>query len=761
MKKRLLTLGAALLATVMGYAQTPLPTSYNFDNFASTANLPLGWTSNISGTFTYAGGALGTPLAAKLDLQGEYVQIQTTDPIGLTTYYMKGTGTAPWQGVFKVEESVDGVSWTQIIAYGNAQPQNVTTTGYVQYSVTPNINSRYLRFNFSTKVSGYNMGLDEINLSAAVITSAEINIKQGTTTILSGGTSSIFGSAVGTPLPVTFTVENQGTVNTLNLNSVSITGPAAADYSVSLPTFPTTVSPSSNIPLTLSFVPSAAGTRNAVLTINNDDSNEGTYVINLYGVGGTLASEPTAQATNLSFNNIKSYRAYFSFSAAAGSPEGYLVIKKISASPITDLPVDGTTYTRGDYVGSSKVVYSGTTLADVLYEVTAAQQYQLAVFTYNGAGTFRNYNTTNPLTGTFTSLGSMMPAAEYNGINTSSPTFLTDLSARIYPHQSVFYSNYDETMVRLFTARDTTAGQKFVTCVYSGENYVYTEPFDYSYMSREHSYCHNWMPTNPADGSGAAPNNFERKEYNDQHHLFPTNQNDVNARRSNYPMGKVVTQTGTYLGCKWGQDALGHFVFEPRDQHKGDFARAVMYIATCYNGQNDAFGVPQNWKFRNPISGTIAYGQDQNILKTWHYQDPPDAYEIARNDFLDSLQGNRNPFIDSVQFACFIDFSNMTQLTTTSCSAIGLKDNSTPSVDFSIFPNPSTGTFSVLLNTEVSSDYTINVIDITGRIIETQSVKAKQGGNFYSFTNKVLPAGAYAIEITSATSKSVKKLIVQ
>jgi hypothetical protein len=66
----------------------------------------------------------------------------------------------------------------------------------------------------------------------------------------------------------------------------------------------------------------------------------------------------------------------------------------------------------------------------------------------------------------------------------------------------------------------------------------------------------------------------------------------------------------------------------------------------------------------------------------------------------------------------------------------------------------------VLLNAE-AGDYTINVIDITGRIVETQLVKAKQTNTYVSFTNKVLPAGSYVVEITSANSKSVKKLIVQ
>ena len=36
----------------------------------------------------------------------------------------------------------------------------------------------------------------------------------------------------------------------------------------------------------------------------------------------------------------------------------------------------------------------------------------------------------------------------------------------------------------------------------------------------------------------------------------------------------------------------------------------------------------------------------------------PDNYEIARHEYVFDLQGNRNPFIDSVDYACFIDFDN-------------------------------------------------------------------------------------------------------
>ena len=41
-------------------------------------------------------------------------------------------------------------------------------------------------------------------------------------------------------------------------------------------------------------------------------------------------------------------------------------------------------------------------------------------------------------------------------------------------------------------------------------------------------------------------------------------------------------------------------------------------------------------------------GQLSALIK-WHIQDPPDEKELARNDLVESEQGNRNPFIDLPQ----------------------------------------------------------------------------------------------------------------
>jgi hypothetical protein len=270
------------------------------------------------------------------------------------------------------------------------------------------------------------------------------------------------------------------------------------------------------------------------------------------------------------------------------------------------------------------------------------------------------------------------------------------------------------------------------------------------------------MPTFPADGSGSAPNNVERPEYNDQHHLFPVEFQNCNQVRSNFPLGEVVNVSGTYLGAKWGFNSNGKFVFEPRDEHKGDAARALFYMATCYNNKNDAFGNPQNWKFKNPISGTIQYGQDQDVLKAWHYQDLPDAWEIARNDFLDSLQGNRNPFVDSVQYACYIDFSSMTKINTPTLpcnTATGIKNNSDKNFGFSIFPNPNKGEFSLLIENNTEEYFEISISDISGKNIYKKNYNSR--GNMHFETISVeLSAGIYFVQINNGNTNSIKKMIV-
>jgi endonuclease I len=244
-------------------------------------------------------------------------------------------------------------------------------------------------------------------------------------------------------------------------------------------------------------------------------------------------------------------------------------------------------------------------------------------------------------------------AGYYDAITTSSPTFIADLQNRIRsPYSQISYYSFEETNIANFASWDNATGTRSVACVYSGEICIYTPPFQWTPVtpfSREHTWCQSWMP------SSSGP------QYSDQHHLFPVNQNNANGVRSNHPLGKVITLSSSYLQAKYGTDSSGKYIYEPRDGHKGDAARALLYMALRYNGISG-----QDWTFSRLstfLVDTASEGfQSVNQLIQWHQQDPSDKWEVTRNDYVQSIQQNRNPFVDHPEYINFINFWNLSKL---------------------------------------------------------------------------------------------------
>ncbi|MGB3617575.1 MAG: endonuclease, partial [Catalinimonas sp.] len=69
--------------------------------------------------------------------------------------------------------------------------------------------------------------------------------------------------------------------------------------------------------------------------------------------------------------------------------------------------------------------------------------------------------------------------------------------------------------------------------------------------------------------------------------------------------------------------------FEPREDHKGNVARAAFYFYTMYPTQ----------------AGSITGVGTLNTLYEWHMEDPVDDRERGRNDRVGEQQGNWNPYI--------------------------------------------------------------------------------------------------------------------
>lgn len=713
MKKIISTILLVFMAFFV-YSQAILPTSWSFP----TTNLPAGWTESGTNFYTASG---NTPPAMKFDNTDDFLMINVNGSPGDLTYFLTGNGFSG--GTFTVEESEFGSVWN--ILRTHTSPPNAN---YLMFTDVPQTTTRFIRFKYTNKVSG-NIGLDDVSIDIGPATPAqEINLKNASSSLVSGSTF-ITNSAVLTPNLINFTIENLGTLDTLFISSASISGTSQSDYTVV--SFPTYVLAEDTSSLVINFTPTVNGTREAILNILSNDLDESTYIINLYGVGGNLASEPTMQPTNLNFLDVKTYRITSSFTPA-DSVDGFLVLRK-KDSPITSVPVDGIMYQRGDIIGDAQVVFSDNKIFFSPNNIVAGTNYYFRVFSYNGPANFRNYLINTPLEGVVTTPSSMMPNNYYSSLNTSSSTFMNDLHSLTNPHQTQYYSYYDDLMIPFFEARDTTGNRRVITCVYSGENKIYDEPFDFTTngYSREHTYCHSWMPTNPAQSL---------PEYSDFHHLFPTNLNSVNILRSNNPLGEVANITTTYLNCKSGTDINGKIVFEPRDEHKGNAARAIMYEAICYNSVNG-----NNW--------ALPSTQDQFLLKSWHFQDPPDSWEIARNDYIDSLQNNRNPFIDSIDFVCYVDFSNMTY------DASACTPSSVQSVlesKFIIYPNPSSNQLN--LHVDATTIFSYQISDYLGRIVEAKDVNNKK---LVKINISTLKSGIYSVKVETQIGSIQKSFVVE
>lgn len=766
MKKITLFLFCLLASIQVMYAQAPVPTSFDFENFVA---IPNGWSiTDIStaGGLTYTAANSCGSTALRLDADDEALTIHVGQQPGPVTFSIRATG--PWAaGIFHIQESVDGVAYSNMLTFNstNVMPNSSCTT----LTVTPaNTLSRYIRFFYEDKISGANTAIDDVSIAAPVLTAATLSAETAGDVVFNNTFAPPVSGPLSTNTQIFFDLKNIGTIDTLLIDTIYLSGPDVADFSLNNPlSFPDTILPAGSLLMTINFNPSAAGTKLATIHIESNDTITPMYVIQLYAAAGGLASEPTAQASNLTFPVNKTYRIIGSFNTANPGPDvlgGYLILRHDGTAG-TDLPVDGTAYQRGQNIGTSKVVYAGP-ISGNNYSfrptwIHANSTYHFSVFTYNGSGSVINYNTNNPLTGSVTTPASMVAATEYNGINTAASSFVSDLSALINPHDDQFYSTYAPTMIYLFQTRDTFAVvgantfNKVITCAYSREEKLYNEPFDWTGTgySREHSYAHTWMPSYPAD-------NPEKPEYNDQHNLYPTRQTNVNALRCNYPFGEVVTPQTTFLEGVLGLDANGKKVYEPSDKQKGRTARALMYMATCYNGVSGL-----NWAFTDSIgncSGNpINYGQDQNVLKKWHYDFPPDNFDMARNDFLDSLQENRNPFVDHPEYACFIDFSNMTKIANPviPCNAIGINEADRNFSNFLLLPNPATESITLTTASQENSTIIMRITDVTGKEVMRKELKVVSGENQWTVDIAHLNTGVYFVVVNNGNNLIKEKLI--
>jgi hypothetical protein len=170
----------------------------------------------------------------------------------------------------------------------------------------------------------------------------------------------------------------------INNNATSCTG-GTCQY---LYEIPVTIAPA-NYSKTISSVTFTNNTSGTVFSI---------FAMGAQAPCTTPTAQPTALTLTPGLNQVTG-----NFTAAAGAPTGYLVVRYPASAVVTD-PVNATTYTAGQALGLGTVVSVGTTTTFASTGLTPGTAYSYYVYSYNLSANCGGpiYRIPTPLTGNTT-----------------------------------------------------------------------------------------------------------------------------------------------------------------------------------------------------------------------------------------------------------------------------------------------------------------------------------------------------------------------
>ena len=190
-----------------------------------------------------------------------------------------------------------------------------------------------------------------------------------------------------------------------------------------------------------------------------------------------------------------------------------------------------------------------------------------------------------------------------------------------------------------------------------------------------------------------------------------------NSTRGNQHYGQYIGPSGT----------LGSF--------RGDVARSVLYMEIRYNGLEVVNGFPTT-------AGQLG---DLATLLDWHRNDPPDDFEMNRNNVVYTWQFNRNPFIDQPELVEYIWGNNVGDIWDQSLS---LDENELQGV--SLYPNPTSGRLYI----NASNAVNVEVYSVEGK-------RLKQYNAVDSYIDIDLASGLYLVKLTNSEGSLTKKIIIE
>lgn len=343
-----------------------------------------------------------------------------------------------------------------------------------------------------------------------------------------------------------------------------------------------------------------------------------------------------------------------------------------------------------------------------------------------------------PLNPTYGTVASTQPNGYYDPINGLSGTALKEaLQGIIADPATVRAQTYADVINILKEADVNPSNSNQVWLVYTEQGRakldIQTGGSNFGKWNREHTFPRSRGGFNDIEGDEIADgiNTFwatkadSLRHANSDAHALRAADGPENSNRSNKHYG------GT--GYNGPTGTAGSF--------KGDVARSVLFLDVRYNGLDIVNGFPTT-------TGNGELG-DLATLLDWHRNDPPDDYEMNRNNVVYTWQFNRNPFIDNPDLVEYIWGNN-----------VGDTWNNSLSIDdfekeiVKLYPNPLTADNNLHIS-GINGTYKVSVFSSEGRLLQTKTLK----NNSYLKLN--LSSGLYLAKIQVEGKTLTRKIIIK
>ena len=301
-------------------------------------------------------------------------------------------------------------------------------------------------------------------------------------------------------------------------------------------------------------------------------------------------------------------------------------------------------------------------------------------------------------------------------------------------------------VLRYSTAKDVMYAEIYnvndsVSCVYSGHTIDLPKGIDpsvhlYSNGSSDGINAEHTYPRS----KGAAEE--YGNGYSDLHHLFPT-RSAINTSRDNFPFGEIEDNKATswfYANKTLStipSDLIDHYseringMFEPREDHKGNVARAIFYFYTMYE--------------EAALDADPTFFENQRAtLCRWQFQDPADDLEIERTYKIASYQDDLpNPFV----LDCTLSNRTYCEEFDLACASLTTPVDDIDQAKIELYPSPVVDRLHVI--SEGQSH--VRVFDMMGR-----QLKSKEFFNQVKLDFTSLGVGTYVVVVNDRTFKIVK-----